>query len=283
MDHFKGNTAVITGAASGIGLALARRAAAEGMNLVLADIDSDALDKAAATLQIEPGHLLTRRVDVSNAEEIKRLADAAYDRFGAVHLLCNNAGVAVNRVISELTVRDWEWVLGVNLWSVIHGIGAFLPRMQAAGVPAHIVNTASAAGLLSTPGLAAYNVSKHGVVTLSETLYHELELSQSPVGVSVLCPSWVPTGIGQSARNRPAEFGDAQQPGALSEALAQGIGKALASAHLTADDMADATFDAVRDGRFYVIPHHDIKAAISLRMNDILEARNPTPIATLHQ
>ena len=280
MDHFKGNTAVITGAASGIGLALARRAAAEGMNLVLADIDSDALDKAAATLRVEPGCLLTRRVDVRNASEIKSLADAAYERFGAVHLLCNNAGVAVNRVILELTIRDWEWVLGVNLWSVIHGIGAFLPRMQAAGVPAHIVNTASVAGLLSTPGLAAYNVSKHGVVTLSETLYHELELSQSPVGVSVLCPSWVPTGIAQSARNRPAEFGDAQPPGALSEALAQGIGKALASAHLTADDMADATFDAVRDGRFYVIPHLDTKAAISLRMNDILETRNPTPIQT---
>lgn len=281
MDNFKGNTAVITGAASGIGLALARRAAADGMNLVLADIDGDALDKAAATLGIESGRLLTCRVDVSQAEAIKRLADAAYERFGAVHLLCNNAGVAVNRVVSELTVRDWEWVLGVNLWSVIHGLGEFLPRMQAAGVPAHIVNTASAAGLLSTPGLAAYNVSKHGVVTLSETLYHELTLSQSPVGVSVLCPSWVPTGIGHSARNRPAEFGDSQQPGALSEAIGQGIGKAMAVAQLTADDMANATFDAVRGGRFYVIPHHDIKAAVSLRMNDILETRNPT--STLDQ
>jgi NAD(P)-dependent dehydrogenase (short-subunit alcohol dehydrogenase family) len=276
MDNFKGNTAVITGAASGIGLALARRATVEGMNLVLADIDSDALDKAAATLGVEPGRLLTRRVDVRHADEIKGLADAAYARFGAVHLLFNNAGVGLGRVVWEYTTHDWEWVLGVNLWSVIHGIGEFLPRMQAAGVAAHIVNTASAAGLLSTPGLAAYNVSKHGVVTLSETLYHELKLSQSPIGVSLLCPSWVPTGIGQSERNRPAEFGDARQPGALSEAILQRIGQATATGHLSADDMANATFDAVRDGRFYVIPHQDIKAAISLRMNDILETRNPT-------
>ena len=281
MNNFKGNTAVITGAASGIGLALARRSAAEGMNLVLADIDIDGLAKAAATLGVDSGRLLTYRVDVSQAEDIKHLADAAYEHFGAVHLLCNNAGVAVNRVMSELTVRDWEWVLGVNLWSVIHGVSEFLPRMQAAGVSAHIVNTASAAGLLSTPGLAAYNVSKHGVVTLSETLYRELELSQSPVGVSLLCPSWVPTGIGHSARNRPAEFGDSRQPGALSEAIGQGIGQAMATAPLTADDMADATFAAVRDGRFYVIPHHDIKAAVSLRMNDILEARNPTQLPDL--
>jgi NAD(P)-dependent dehydrogenase (short-subunit alcohol dehydrogenase family) len=269
-------TAVITGAASGIGLALARRAAREGMNLVLADIDETTLTEAATTLGVDANRLLLRRVDVRHADEIKALADAAYDRFGAVHLLCNNAGVALGRMTWEHTRQDWEWVLGVNLWSVIYGISEFLPRMQAAGQQAHIVNTASAAGLLSTPGLAAYNVSKHGVVTLSETLYQELRLAQSPVDVSVLCPAWVPTGIGQSERNRPEELGSAQAMSDLSGGIARRIGKAIASGQLSADDMADATFTAIAEKRFYIIPHRNINSSIEARLHDILAQQNPT-------
>ncbi len=272
-------TAVITGAASGIGLALAKKAAAAGMNLVLADIDEATLAAAAQTLGVEPARLLLQKTDVRHAAEINALAEAAYARFGGVHLLCNNAGVALGRVTWEHTTQDWEWVLGVNLWSVIHGVNEFLPRMQAAGEEAYIVNTASAAGLVSTPGMAAYNVSKHGVVTFSETLFHELRAVNSPIHVSVLCPAWVPTGIGQSERNRPSDAGQAKAPGELSAAISKRIGKAIASGHLNADDMATATFDAIAQKRFYVIPHRGLNRSIETRMNDIIEQRNPTPLS----
>lgn len=279
METFERKTAAITGAGNGIGLALARRAAAEGMNVVLADIDAAALAAAAESLAIAPARLLTQRLDVRQAGEVEALAEDAYARFGAVHLLCNNAGIALGRVTWEHTLQDWAWVLGVNLWGAIHGVTAFLPRMQAAGGEAHIVNTASAAGLLSTPGMAAYNVSKHGVVALSETLYHELRLAGSAVGVSVLCPAWVPTGIDQSERRRPVDAGAGRKPGKLSCAINQRISKAIASGHLTADDMASATFDAVRERRFYVIPHRGLNAAIELRMRDILGQHNPSPVS----
>jgi NAD(P)-dependent dehydrogenase (short-subunit alcohol dehydrogenase family) len=217
-------------------------------------------------------------VDVRHAAEISALADAACARFGAVHLLCNNAGVALGRVTWEHSREDWEWVLAVNLWSVIHGVAEFLPRMQASGAEAHIVNTASAAGLVSAPGMAAYNVSKHGVVTLSETLYHELRMAASNVDVSVLCPAWVPTGIFDSERNRPADSGASQPPGELSAAIARRIAKAVASGRLTADDIASATFGAVRERRFWIVPHRALNASIELRAQDVLAQRNPTPL-----
>ena len=279
MKHFRDRTAVITGAAGGIGLELARRAAAEGMNLVLADIDDARLDAAATTLGLPAERLLLQKTDVSREDEIAALAAAAFARFGGVHLLCNNAGVGLTRVTWEHTTADWEWVLGVNLWSVIHGIHYFLPKMLAQGGEAHIVNTASAAGLLSTPGMAAYNVSKHGVVTLSETLYGELAAAKARVGVSVLCPTWVPTGIHQSARNRQQRFGAAAPAAGLSAAYEERMGQAVKSGRLTAADMASAVFDAVGEGRFYVIPHRKINNAIQLRMDYILNQRNPTPLA----
>jgi NAD(P)-dependent dehydrogenase (short-subunit alcohol dehydrogenase family) len=277
MKTFTEKTAVITGAASGIGLALARRAAAQGMNLVLADIDEAALHDAAQSLALPPGRILTAPADVRHAAEIKALADAAYDRFGAVHLLCNNAGVALGRVTWEHTAEDWAWVLGVNLWSVIHGIAEFLPRMQAAGDTAHIVNTASAAGLTSFPGMAAYNVSKHGVVTLSETLYQELQMTRSPIGLSLLCPAWVPTGIARADRNRPADAGTTKPVEGISAVINQRIGRAIATGTLSADDMASETFKAIEEDRFYIIPHRNINVAIEARMNDILAQRNPSP------
>lgn len=276
MDELAGKTAVITGAASGIGLALARRALHEGMRVVLADIDEAALRAAAATLPLAPQASCLMPVDVSREEDVAALAETAFARFGAVHLLCNNAGVGLTRLAWELTTADWEWVLGVNLWSVVYAIRHFVPRLLAQADDSHIVNTASAAGLLSTPALAAYNVSKHGVVTLSETLYHELRAQQARIGVSVLCPAWVPTAIDSAERNRPARFGTAAPPSATSAAYHARIGAAVRSGRLTADDMARAVFDAIAAGRFYVIPHGRIKAAVRQRLEDILEERNPT-------
>ena len=279
MKDFRDRTAVITGAASGIGLELARRAAGEGMQLVLADIEYARLEAAAATLGLPAERLLLQKTDVSRETEIAALAGAAFARFGGVHLLCNNAGVGLTRVTWEHSTADWEWVLGVNLWSVIHGIQHFLPKMLQQGDEGHIVNTSSVAGLLSTPGMAAYNVSKHGVVTLSETLYGELAAAKAKVGVSVLCPAWVPTGIHQSSRNRQDRFGTAAPAAGLSAAYEERMGQAVKSGRLTAADMANEVFAAVGEGRFYVIPHRKINNAIQLRTDDILNLRNPTPLA----
>ncbi len=278
MEQFTGRTAVITGAAGGIGLALARRAAAEGMRLVLADIDGERLEKAAATLALPGERLHLCAIDVSREEDIARLAGEAFGRFGAVHLLCNNAGVALAREAWQHSAADWQWVLGVNLWSVVHAVNRFVPRLLQQADESHIVNTASAAGLLSTPGMAAYNVSKHGVVTLSETLYTELAMQNARVGVSVLCPAWVPTDIHLSQRARPPRFGAATPPSEAAAAYEARIAKAIHSGRLSADDMADAVFAAMAEKRFYVIPHAKIMNAVRLRMEDILHSRNPTPL-----
>jgi len=278
MKQFRDRTAVITGAASGIGLELARRAAAEGMNLVLADIEHGKLDAAAATLNVPAARVLLQKTDVSREAEIAALADAAFARFGGVHLLCNNAGVGLTRVSWELSTADWEWVLGVDLWSVIHGVQHFVPRMLKQAEGGHVVNTSSVAGLLSTPGMAAYNVAKHGVVTLSETLYGELRAAKADIGVSLLCPAWVPTAIHESARNRPDRFGAAKPAAGLSAAYEERMGQAVKSGRLTAADMANEVFAAVMEDRFYVIPHRKINNAIQLRMDDIMNLRNPTPL-----
>jgi NAD(P)-dependent dehydrogenase (short-subunit alcohol dehydrogenase family) len=276
MNNFNGKTAVITGAASGIGLSLAKHAAAKGMNLVLADIDEAALSTAVGQLNLPADRVLALRTDVRHAAEIKALADAAYGKFDALHLLFNNAGVALARTTWEHTVADWEWILQVNLWSVVHGISEFLPRMQAQGGQAHIVNTASVAGFVSNPGMAAYNVSKHGVVTLSETLSLELQMTQSPIGVSLLCPAWVPTGIGNSERNRPSDVAQTNPIEGLTAQLNKRIGKAISSGQLTADDMAVETFNAIAERRFYVIPHSYMFPVIETRMKEILSQQNPT-------
>jgi len=278
MQDFRDKTAVITGAASGIGLALALRAAREGMRLVLADIEGEKLKAAAATLGVAADRLSLHTLDVSRDEDIGNMADEAYRRFGEVHLVCNNAGVGLTRVTWEHSLKDWEWVLGVNLWSVIHGIRHFVPRMLKQAGDSHIVNTASVAGLLSTPGMAAYNVSKHGVVTLSETLYSELAALKAAVGVSVLCPAWVPTAIHESGRNRPDRYGTPNEASAVSRAYEERMGQAVKSGRKTADDMADAVFEAVKERRFYVIPHRKINNAIQLHMDDIMQLRNPTPL-----
>ncbi len=266
----------MTGAASGIGLALAERFAAEGMKIVMADVEAAALDAAVAAVRAKAPAVLAVRVDVSRAEDVERLARETYAAFGAAHVVCNNAGVAVIGAVHEHSLADWQWVMGVNLWGVIHGVRAFVPRLLAQG-EGHVVNTASVAGLISPPGMGAYNVTKHAVVALSESLYHDLRLRGSPVGVSVLCPAYVPTGIADSERNRPRELLNPAKSPSKEETM---LKKAVASGKLSADDVARAVVAAVKEERFYVLTHPRIKGAIRARMEDILDERAPrNPLA----
>jgi NAD(P)-dependent dehydrogenase (short-subunit alcohol dehydrogenase family) len=268
MQTSRGTTAVITGAASGIGLALARRAAAEGMNVVLADVDETGLAEAAATLDGAPDDgVMTSRCDVSDPDAVEALAASAYDRFGTVELLCNNAGVGGGGTVAELSRKDWEWVLGVNLWGVIHGVTSFLPRMIEGRTPAHVVNTASMAGFFATAGMAPYAVSKFGVVALSESM--RAELAGSDVGVSVLCPGWVSTRIHESERNRPAELTVERPPRA--EEMRDMIRQVIESG-LPASGVADRVFDAVQADRFWIFTHPEMVRATAARQQDVLAA-----------
>jgi short-subunit dehydrogenase len=277
---FKNGTAVITGAASGIGFELAKLAAKNQMNLVLADIQIDVLDEKIKELNLPANQVAALKVDVSVESDIKKLADLAFERFGQVNLLCNNAGIGMNRTTWDHSHADWEWVIGVNLYSVTHAIRHFVPRMLQQKFKSHIVNTASVAGLLSTAGMSAYNASKHGVVTVSETLFQELSEIQSQIGVSVLCPAWVATNIHQSQRNRQDRFGThAAPPEGISQSYEERMSKAVHSGRLSAMDIANEVFQAVEENRFYIIPHRKINQAIELRMTDILELRNPTKLS----
>lgn len=276
MNVLKNRVAVITGAADGIGRALALKGAAEGMKLVLADIDTDKLDGFVRDLTAGGTAAVGMRVDVSRAEEVEALADLAYDTFGAVHLLVNNAGVALAKNAWETTRKDWDWVMGVNLYGVTNGLNSFIPPMLAAGEEGHVVNTASIAGLLSEPSMAAYNVSKFGVVTLSEGLHHDLTLRRARIRVSVLCPAWVRTRIAEADRHRPAdERIDLTSLDKVTAATGLSMFKAV-QAGVEPAEIADATFGAIRDDRFYIITHPQTKAGIRTRMEDILQERQPT-------
>jgi NAD(P)-dependent dehydrogenase (short-subunit alcohol dehydrogenase family) len=277
MKEFKGRTAVITGGASGLGRAMAERFAREGMNIVLADVEPDALARAEAEMKAAGAEVLAVRTDVSKAAEVEALAQKTLAAFGAVHLVANNAGVAPLGSAWENSVADWEWTLGVNLWGVIHGVRVFTPIMLAQGGAAHIVNTASVSGLISPPGSAMYNVTKHAVVTLTETLYHDLALQRSGIGCSVLCPAYVPTGIIDSERNRPAPLQNAAlEKTAEQQAREAMLRKAVTSGKLSAAEVAQKVYEAVRDGRFYILTHPKIKPSIQWRMEDILQERSPT-------
>jgi NAD(P)-dependent dehydrogenase (short-subunit alcohol dehydrogenase family) len=275
MKEFKDKVAVITGAASGIGRALAERCVQEGMKAVLADVEVDALTKTEASLKASGATVLAVRTDVSQARDVEALAQKALEAFGAVHLLCNNAGVATLGSLWESTLAEWEWVLGVNLWGVIHGVRVFVPLMLAQDTECHLINTASLSGLLSASGVGAYNVTKHGVVTLSETLHRELAERGAKVKVSVLCPGVVQTRILESARNRPGPL-PTEPPRRADDDRWEAL-RQLVQTGMPPAQVADAVFEAIRNDRFYILTHPEGKEYIRLRMEDILQERSPTP------
>jgi NAD(P)-dependent dehydrogenase (short-subunit alcohol dehydrogenase family) len=281
----KGGTAVITGAASGFGLEASRIAAARGMNVVMADVQQDALDKAAqeiAALSVSfGGAVLPFRLDVSKAAEVEALGAATFTRFGAPNFVFNNAGVGAGGLIWEHTLKDWEWVIGVNVMGVAHGVRVFTPMMLDAAKAnphwhGHIVNTASMAGLLNAPNMGVYNVSKHAVVALSETLYQDLNLVTGQVHAHVLCPFFVPTAIHQSERNRPPEFKQSTQA-TQSQMIAQAMSdQAVTRGKVTAAQVAQFVFDAMDNNCFYVFSHPKSLATVQTRLEDVMSQRNPT-------
>jgi NAD(P)-dependent dehydrogenase (short-subunit alcohol dehydrogenase family) len=280
MKNLQGKVAVITGAAEGIGKGIATRAAAEGMKLVLADINAPKLEVTVAEFKANGVDVFGVPTDVAKEEQVNALAEQAFARFGKVHLLVNNAGVAVAKPAWETTQQDWDWVMGVNFYGVTHALRAFIPTMLKHGEDGHIVNTASMAGLTSQPSLASYNASKHAVVTVSEGLHHDLALRQSRIKVSVLCPGWVKTGVGHSERNRGAASngGEAGEKSAV-DAVTLKVGMAILHAvqnGIPVAQVADEVFDAIAAERFYILTHPEMKQAIKIRMEDVLEQRAPT-------
>jgi NAD(P)-dependent dehydrogenase (short-subunit alcohol dehydrogenase family) len=280
ITDFKNKTAVLTGGGSGFGLECARIGAKLGMHLVLVDVQQDALDKAVAEMEAVGAQVLGMRVDVSKSDQVEALGAATLKRFGAPHFVFNNAGVGAGGLIWENTAADWEWVIGVNLMGVAHGIRVFTPMMldAAAKDPAyqgHIVNTASMAGLLNAPNMGIYNASKHAVVSMSETLFQDLALVTDQISASVLCPFFVPTGISQSHRNRPGELA-ADKP-TRSQRIGQAMSdKAVGSGKVTAADVAQKVFDAVAANQFYIYSHPKAIGSVQTRLEDIMLARNPT-------
>lgn len=275
MQHLDGKVAVVTGAASGIGNALARRFAAEGMRVVLADVEAEALARADVALRESGTETLPVVTDVTDADSVEALACATLDRFGGVHVVCNNAGVggAAGAPCWELADAEWQWVLGVNLFGVLNGMRAFLPRLIAAG-EGHMVNTASFAGLRPMPMMAPYSVSKHGVVALTETAFHELAALGSPVRISVLCPSMVATGIADSFRNRPEHLGGTLVVDRSEQETLDALRMFIASG-IPPDDVAEAVLDAIRAERFWILTHDDTRRSIRERGAAIAEGRDP--------
>lgn len=278
MKDFQDKVAVVTGAASGIGRALAGKSAQEGMKVVLADIEESALKQAEEELKARGAQVLAVRTDVSQATEVESLAQLAFATYGAVHLLFNNAGVSAGTTVWESSLADWQWVLGVNLWGVIYGLHSFVPRMLAQDTQGHIVNTASAAGLMSSTGAGIYKVSKHGVVTLSETLALELAARGAKLKASVLCPEWVNTRILDAERNRPQALQNVPAEQRMSPEMAAmvEVARQLVQAGLAPSQVAEMVFDAIRQEKFYIFTHPTTKQLVQLRMEDVLQERMPT-------
>ena len=276
MKEFKDKVALVTGAASGIGFALADRFASVGMKVVLADVEEGALAAAEQTLKKKGAPVLSVRADVAKAGEVEKLADEAYAKFGAVHVLCNNAGVGMGGLSWEQSLEDWQWVLGVNLWGVIHGIRTFVPRMLQSGAEGHIINTASMAGLVSSPYMAVYEATKHAVVAITETLKMELDLAGGKISASVLCPGFVATRISDSERNRPDGTAKPPTPGQMaSQDTIREMARQQVAAGIKPSEVAEMVLEAVRDDRFYILTHPRFKKLIRVRMENILEGRTP--------
>lgn len=282
MKHTEGRVAVITGAASGFGLEAARIAARGGMKVVMADVQPDALELSAHDVSAIGAEVMPFRLDVSRAQEVDALAAAVHDRFGAPHFVFNNAGVGAGGLLWEHTAKDWDWVFGVNLLGVAHGVRAFTPMMLAAAEAdpsyvGHLVNTASMAGLLAPPNMGVYNASKAAVVSLTETLYHDLSLVTDRVRAHLLCPYFVPTAIHLSERNRPAELREAGAGPTRSQMIAAAMSeKAVTSGRVSAAQVAQLVFDAMAEDRFYVYSHPQALAGVRTRMEDQVLPRNPT-------
>lgn len=273
MENLQGKVAVITGGASGIGKAVAAAAVAEGMRVVIADIEEGALKAAADELAVGGAEVLAVVTDVADAASVRELRDRSLDRFGAVHLVHNNAGVGLGGPIWQIPEEDWRWILGVNLWGVVHGISTFLPLLIDQG-EGHVVNTASIAGLTSAPFLGPYNATKQAVVAISETLYKDLQAAGvTGIGVSVLCPGFVQTRIAESDRNRPTWAPEREVEGAavMREAI-----QGLVDAGIPADVVGQEVMAAVRNDTFYVLTHPELDIAIATRFEDIRERRPPS-------
>ncbi len=275
MKQFKGKVAVITGGASGIGRAMAERFAEEGMKIVIADVEKAALEKAQSEMTAEGAEVTAIQIDASKFSDVERLAKTTQETYGGAHILCNNAGVGMGGRCWEIDLKDWEWVLGVNLWGVIYGIKAFVPMMLASGEEGHIVNTSSIAGVTTGSGMAPYYVSKHGVVTLSEVLHHELAMSESSIKVSVLCPGWVNTRINESDRNRPGGAVDEARLDPVTRQFRTQVSEALQRG-LTPAEVAEVVFEGVANNRFYIFPHPHWKSMIKARMDNMLDDRAPS-------
>lgn len=281
MKQFQNKVAVITGAASGLGKEFAKTGAALGMKLVLADVQQDPLDACLQELRSHGADAVGLKTDVSSREAVQALADLAYQEYGSVNCLFNNAGVTSSGFIWEHTQQDWAWVMNVNLYGVVNGVSVFTPLMleQSARDPefeGHIINTASMAGLLTAPSQGIYNVSKHAVVALSEALYHDLEIITDKIHCSVLCPSYVKTNIADSSRNRPAEL--MNQTGlTLSQQVARdSVASSVDAGDVTAAQVSEVTFQAIRNDDFYIFPSKGSLARVKRRMEDILAEKNPS-------
>ncbi len=281
MQEFKDRVAVVTGAASGMGLAFAHKFAEEGMSVVLADIEAEALSMAEAAVKAHGGKVAAVRTNVMTQQDIENLANTAFNTFGNVHILVNNAGVAASAATLrsrpwETPMSDWEWTWGVNFMGVLYGIRAFIPRMLENGEEGHIVNTASMAGLLT--GANPYNVSKHSVVCLTEGIYKEFKGMGAKLSASVLCPGLIKTAILDAERNRPPEFGPATETGAQRSEVQQfsAMFTAAINSGYEPEDVAQQVFEAIRDDKFYIFPaQENILGSVRARMEDIINQRNP--------